>query len=118
MTRAISIAAHTGSVWPWLAQLGRGAGWYSIDWPDNGRRRSARHLVSRIPELRLGDASAFGSVRHVERGRSLAWWADGAPFRRAATCLSENMRLRAQAGGPGLLRPRRTEAWCASRQPG
>jgi hypothetical protein len=29
MTRAISIAAPPMIVWPWLAQMGRGAGWYS-----------------------------------------------------------------------------------------
>ena len=36
MTRAISIDAAAEQVWPWIAQLGRGAGWYSIDWLDNG----------------------------------------------------------------------------------
>ena len=36
MTRAISIAAPPESVWPWIAQLGRGAGWYSVDRLDNG----------------------------------------------------------------------------------
>ena len=52
MTRAISIVASPQTVWPWLAQLGCGAGSYSIDWLDNRGRKSARHIVSWIPNLR------------------------------------------------------------------
>ncbi len=103
MTRAISIAAPTETVWPWLAQLGRGAGWYSIDCLDNGRRRSATHLVSWIPELQLGDASAIGYVRHVELGCSIAWWADGAPFMGARTRLAVDMGLRSEGDGARLV---------------
>ncbi|NIM47644.1 MAG: hypothetical protein GTO22_00005, partial [Gemmatimonadales bacterium] len=80
MTRAISISARPERVWPWIAQLGRGAGWYSVDWLDNGRRASAWHIVSWIPEPRLGDATAIGYLRHVDTGRSVAWWIDGARF--------------------------------------
>ena len=80
MTRAISISAPPERVWPWLSQLGRGAGWYSVDWLDNGRKVSAWHIVSWIPELRLGDATAIGYLRHVTKGRSLAWWIDGSGF--------------------------------------
>ena len=90
MTRAVSIGAPPETVWPWLAQLGRGAGWYSIDWLDNGRRGSARHVVSWIPEPRLGDATAIGYLRRIEVGRSLVWWAAGVRFAgataRLATC--------------------------------
>ncbi|UCF46998.1 MAG: hypothetical protein JSU89_07405, partial [Myxococcales bacterium] len=49
MTRAILIHAPPERVWPWLSQLGRGAGWYSVDWLDNGRKTSAWHIVSWIP---------------------------------------------------------------------
>ena len=49
MTRAVSITAPPETVWPWLAQLGRGAGWYSFDRLDNGGLVSARHIVSWIP---------------------------------------------------------------------
>lgn len=80
MTRAVSLDAPPERVWPWIAQLGRGAGWYSVDWLDNGRRVSARHLVTWIPEPRLGDATAIGYLRHVDEGRSLAWWVDGVSF--------------------------------------
>ena len=58
MTRAITVNARPAEVWPWLAQLGRGAGWYSYDRLDNGGRRSAEHVVTWIPEPALGDAAA------------------------------------------------------------
>ena len=80
MTRGISIDAAPDKVWPWIAQLGRGAGWYSVDWLDNGRRVSAQHLVSWIPEPVAGDATAIGYLRDIDPGRSLTWWADGVRF--------------------------------------
>lgn len=80
MTRGISIDASPDQVWPWIAQLGRGAGWYSFDWLDNGRRTSAQHIVSWIPEPAPGDATAIGYLRGIEPGRSLTWWVDGVPF--------------------------------------
>ena len=80
MTRAILISAPPERVWPWIAQLGRGAGWYSVEWLDNGRRVSAWHIVSWIPEPRLGDAAAIGYLRHIDAGRALAWWVDGVRF--------------------------------------
>jgi hypothetical protein len=80
MTRAVWVEAPAEQVWPWLAQLGRGAGWYSYDRLDNGGRLSARHLVSWVPEPRLGDAAAIGYLRHIEPGRELAWWLKGARF--------------------------------------
>jgi hypothetical protein len=113
MTRAISISALPERVWPWISQLGRGAGWYSYDWLDNGRRVSAWHIVSWIPEPRLGDATAIGYLRHIATGRSLAWWLDGASFlgsqARTLTCYSIDAegrgtrlisRISADATGP------------------
>jgi hypothetical protein len=92
MTRAISISAPPERVWPWISQLGRGAGWYSIDWLDNGRKVSAWHIVSWIPEPQLGDATAIGYLRHVNTGQSLAWWLDGTKSfgaqARMVTCFS------------------------------
>ena len=73
MTRAQSIRARPETVWPWLAQLGRGAGWYSFDRLDNGGKGSARHIVSWIPEPQVGDASAVGYLRYLEPGRALVW---------------------------------------------
>jgi len=80
MTRAISIAAPPDRVWPWIAQLGRGAGWYSVDWIDNGRRASAWRIVSWIPEPRIGDATAIGYLRRIDPGRGVVWWAAGVRF--------------------------------------
>ncbi len=77
MTRAIAIHAGPDSVWPWIEQMGRGAGWYSIDRLDNGGRTSARHLVSWIPAAQLGDATGVGYLRHLTPGRGLAWWIPG-----------------------------------------
>ena len=93
MTRAITINAAPEIVWPWLAQLGRGAGWYSVDWLDNGRKDSARHIVSWIPAPELGDASPIGYLRHLERGQSLVWWAEGAQFAGAAARLVVDIHL-------------------------
>lgn len=77
MTRAVWVEAPREQDWPWLAQMGRGAGWYSYDRLDNGGRPSARHLVSWIPEPRLGDAAPIGYLRHLVPGRELAWWIEG-----------------------------------------
>ena len=74
MTRAVWIEAPAEEVWSWIAQMGRGAGWYSYDRLDNGGRMSARHIVGWIPEPRRGDAAVIGYLRHLERGRELAWW--------------------------------------------
>ena len=80
MTRATRVDAPPEHVWPWLAQMGRGAGWYSYDGLDNGGRASARHVVSWIPEPRPGDAAAIGHLRHVDPGREVAWWLEGGRF--------------------------------------
>ncbi len=55
-TRAISIAAPPGDVWPWLVQIGvTRAGWYSYDWLDNLGRPSARTIVPELQDLAVGD---------------------------------------------------------------
>ena len=103
MTRAVSIRARPESVWPWLAQLGRGAGWYSIDWLDNRGRTSARHLVSWIPEARVGDASPIGYLRHIELGRGMVWWLRGLRFAGARARLVMEMRLSREGEGARLV---------------
>jgi hypothetical protein len=103
MTRAISIKAPPERVWPWLSQLGRGAGWYSVDWLDNGRRVSAWHIVSWIPEPRLGDATAIGYLRAMDPGRSLAWWVDGARFLGSRTRLVTCFQVSADGQGTRLV---------------
>ena len=80
MTRSVSLRAPPAQVWPWIAQTGRGAGWYSYDRLDNGGRMSARHLVSWIPAPRLGDAGPVGYLRHLDTEHELSWWLDGGRF--------------------------------------
>ena len=103
MTRAVSISAPPERVWPWVSQLGRGAGFYSIDWLDNGRKRSAWHIVSWIPEPRLGDATAIGYLRHVSPGRSLAWWLNGGRFLGSAARMVTCFVLSAEGQGTRLV---------------
>lgn len=56
-TRAITINAQPGEVWPWLVQMGYGrAGFYSYDFIDNSRRHSAERIVPELQYLKVGDA--------------------------------------------------------------
>jgi len=110
MTRAISINAPTERVWPWIAQLGRGAGWYSIDWLDNGRRTSAWHLVSWIPEPQPGDATAIGYLRYIDKDRALVWWVDGVLFAGCRARLVTCYGLGAEGNGTRLVSRMSAEA--------
>jgi hypothetical protein len=49
-TQAVTIEVPPGRLWPWLLQMGcRRAGWYSLDWLDNGGVRSAERIVPESP---------------------------------------------------------------------
>ena len=103
MTRAITIAAPSRLVWPWIAQLGRGAGFYSIDRLDNGGRDSARHIVSWIPPPTLGDATAIGYLRDIDDGVGLTWWMPGDRFLGAWTRMVIDIRLHPFGDGTRLI---------------
>ncbi len=103
MTRAISIRQPPAAVWPWLAQLGRGAGWYSYERLDNGGKTSANHLVSWIPAPQLGDASPIGYLRHLEPGRELVWFASGVKFLGADTRMVIDILVTPEDGGSRLI---------------
>ena len=103
MTRAISLNQPPEVVWPWLAQLGRGAGWYSYDRLDNGGKASARHLVSWIPAPQPGDATAIGYLRQVHSGRELVWWVSGERFLGATVRMMVDIRLTQEAGGSRVV---------------
>jgi hypothetical protein len=103
MTRAISIEAPPHEVWRWLAQLGRGAGFYAIESLDNGAKASARHLVSWIPEPRLGDASAIGYLRVIVPGRELAWWLRDLTSLGTTMCMATCLRVRASGDGSRVV---------------
>jgi hypothetical protein len=54
-TRAITIDASPGDVWPWLVQVGcLRAGWYSNDLRDNLGRPSATTIEPRFQDLAVG----------------------------------------------------------------
>ena len=44
-TRAVTVCAPAGQVWPWIAQLGQGrGGFYSYDWLERARAAVTRRL--------------------------------------------------------------------------
>ncbi len=55
VTEGITIAAPPERIWPWLVQIGcQRAGFYSIDWLDNGGEPSARELHPELQRLSVG----------------------------------------------------------------
>lgn len=103
IVRAISIDAPPETVWPWLAQNGRGAGWYSWERLDNGGRASAQHIVQWIPEPAVGDAAGIGYLRHLEPGRELVWWAPDDPFLGAPTWSAWQYTVTSEGDGSRLV---------------
>ena len=78
--RAITVNRPPSEVWPWVAQIGRGAGYYSYDLLDNGGKPSADHLLD-IPPPTVGDHNeAIGEVMRVEPGREIVWQVSGVRF--------------------------------------
>jgi len=81
-TRAITIDAPAGSVWPWLAQMGpspRG-GAYTYDWIENLlglNMHSADRVLPQFQHPEVGDTIALGANRmrleQVEPWRVVAW---------------------------------------------
>ena len=59
-TRAVTIHAPPGAVWPWLLQMGyRRAGWYSYDAIDNGGVHTSR-IIPELQHLSVGDTLLTG----------------------------------------------------------
>lgn len=51
-TRAITINAPAEIVWKWIIQIGsKRAGWYSIDWIDNGGLKSAEEIIPEFQKI-------------------------------------------------------------------
>lgn len=72
--RAITIHRSPEKVWPWIAQFGRGAGYYSWDFLDNRGHRHADYLID-TPQPRVGDWNKdIGRICHVESNEELAWY--------------------------------------------
>jgi hypothetical protein len=54
-TDGITMAATPAQIWAWLLQMGcRRAGFYSVDWLDNGGERSSRELIPELANLEIG----------------------------------------------------------------
>jgi len=72
LTHAITIGSSPHDVWPWIAQMGAGnrAGWYSYDFIDNGRQRSAGHVTPELQNLKVG--MLFPALPGVMDGFTLA----------------------------------------------
>jgi len=70
--RAITINAPVKEVWPWVAQIGRGAGWYAIEFLDNRGCKSAAYLMD-IPEPALGDQTVIGRLVSFQENDHVAF---------------------------------------------
>jgi hypothetical protein len=85
-TRAVTIDAPAGSVWPWLVQMGPGrAGAYTYDWIENLfglGMHSANEILPQFQDLKVGDAQQLGArgpvlrVAGLEPERSLVLRSD------------------------------------------
>jgi hypothetical protein len=91
-TRAVTIEATSGQIWPWLLQWGQGrGGWYSYDWLENlfgFDIHTADRILPEFQELAIGDPICMSKdfcpsrVTVLEPERWLSWQAEdetGAP---------------------------------------
>jgi hypothetical protein len=64
-TRAITIEAPPGAIWPWLVQMGSGRGGaYTYDWIENLfalDMHSSNEILPQFQDLNVGDALPLGS---------------------------------------------------------
>jgi hypothetical protein len=64
-TRAITIEAPSGAIWPWLVQMGSGRGGaYTYDWIENLfalDMHSANEILPHFQHLKVGDVLPLGS---------------------------------------------------------
>jgi hypothetical protein len=80
-TRAITIKAPPGTIWPWLMQMGSGRGGaYTYDWIENLLgldMHSANEILPQFQDLKVGDTMPVGSkgprlrVETLEPGRAM-----------------------------------------------
>ena len=70
-TRAVTVRAPAGAIWPWLAQMGSGRGGaYSYDWIENLLRlnmHSAGEILPEYQDIRAGDELPLGRADAVMR---------------------------------------------------
>ena len=70
-TRAITVHAPAGAIWPWLAQMGSGRGGaYSYDWIENLlglNMHSATEILPEYQDIKVGDELPLGGRGPVMR---------------------------------------------------
>lgn len=80
-TRAITIGSTPNIIWRWIIQIGSGrAGWYSIDWIDNGRIKSATEILPQFQKIEAGQFIPFTPnqkngmwVKEFKENESILW---------------------------------------------
>lgn len=80
-TRAITIGSTPNIIWRWIIQIGSGrAGWYSIDWIDNGRIKSATEILPQFQKIETGQFIPFTPnqkngmwVKEFKENESILW---------------------------------------------
>jgi hypothetical protein len=73
-TRAVTVDAPPGAVWPWLVQIGyHRAGWYAYDLFDNDDIPSAETILPEFQHLEIGQVLGEEgmTVRRIEPDRHL-----------------------------------------------
>lgn len=81
-TRAITIHASPEQVWKWIIQIGsKRAGWYSIDWIDNGGLSSSEEILPQFQTIESGQFIPFTPdqmkgmwVKAFEINKYVLWW--------------------------------------------
>ncbi len=59
-TRGITIRATPEIIWRWIIQIGsKRAGWYSIDWMDNGGIKSSNEILPEFQKIEVGQFIPF-----------------------------------------------------------
>jgi hypothetical protein len=70
-TRAITVHAPAGAIWPWLAQMGSGRGGaYSYDWIENLlglNMHSAAEILTEYQDIKVGDELPLGGGAQAMR---------------------------------------------------
>lgn len=81
-TRAVTIQASPAEVWPWIVQIGSArAGWYSLDWLDNGGNPSVRELLPEFQKIERDYFVPFTPdqkngmwVKAFQKNEYVLWW--------------------------------------------
>lgn len=81
-TRAVTIHALPSEVWKWIIQIGSArAGWYSLDWLDNGGVKSSRAILPQFQKIEKDYFIPFTPnqkngmwVTDYKEGEYILWW--------------------------------------------